>query len=126
MRLSEDHYSQSLYEQEKRSACGRILNRPRYARAFEPGCGYGHLSQLLATRCDDLVVWECDKATHDRAGQILAPRANIRVERAQVPAHWPSGSFDLIVLCEFLYYLTPADIARVARRADSSLAKGGN
>jgi hypothetical protein len=43
----------------------------------------------------------------------------------QVPGDWPDGTFDLIVLSEVLYFLSPADIAAVADRAAGSLAPGG-
>lgn len=125
MRLSYEHYSLSSYEQSKRAATLAFLGRERYARAFEPGCGYGHLSKPLSERCDSLLAWECDKATHDKATDFLAPHENIDVELAHVPAMWPTGNFDLIVLCEILYYLTPEDLREVAGLADASLCDGG-
>ncbi len=125
MRLSEEHYDRSRYEQDKRAATIELLERRRYERAFEPGCGFGHLSRSLTSRCGELVVWECDSETHRRASDVLADHPNIRVECASVPAQWPAGSFDLIVLCEFLYYLDPNALHEVAQRAVASLSERG-
>jgi hypothetical protein len=43
----------------------------------------------------------------------------------QVPNEWPDQSFDLIVLSEVLYFLSPEDIDRCARRTRDSLLSGG-
>jgi SAM-dependent methyltransferase len=125
MRLSYDHYSQSSYERTKRDDTIAFLGRSRYARAFEPGCGYGHLSEPLCVRCDTLLSWECDETTCAQAIDMLAPHSNIKVEHASVPALWPTGTFDLIVLCEFLYYLTPPELEHVALLAATSLRESG-
>ena len=125
MRLSYEHYSLSSYEQSKRAATLAFLGRERYARAFEPGCAYGHLSKPLSERCDALLAWECDKATRDKALDCLSPHENIEVELASVPEMWPTGDFGLIVLSEFLYYLTPEEIEEVAALAAASLSDGG-
>jgi hypothetical protein len=42
----------------------------------------------------------------------------------QVPDEWPDQRFDLIVLSEVLYFLSPSDVDRCARRAVDSLLSG--
>jgi SAM-dependent methyltransferase len=42
-----------------------------------------------------------------------------------VPAEWPPGRFDLVVLSEVLYFFTPEDLARIAERLVAALKPGG-
>ena len=125
MRLTEAHYSTSAYEQRKRALTIDALPKPRYERAFEPGCGYGHLSELLAPRCTRLVACDIDAATIAEARRRLAAYPNVHVEQRRIPDAWPEGDFDLIVLAEFLYYLPRVSIASVARKAARSLQPDG-
>jgi hypothetical protein len=125
MRLTYEHYSHSLYERAKREVTLGFLGRSRYRRAFEPGCGYGHFSKLLSARCDSLLAWECDAETCAKAADVLASHQNIKLELASVPALWPTGAFDLIVLSEFLYYLRPQELEHVALLASTSLTEDG-
>ncbi|MFE7421819.1 hypothetical protein [Rhodococcus sp. NPDC057529] len=41
------------YEQRKYALTLAALPRPRYRRAFEPGCSIGILTAALAHRCDE-------------------------------------------------------------------------
>jgi hypothetical protein len=43
----------------------------------------------------------------------------------RVPREWPERTFDLIVLSEVLYFLSPADVALVADRVTGSLTSDG-
>ena len=38
------------------------LPRPRFRRAFEPGCATGLLTEALARRCDQVVAWDVAEA----------------------------------------------------------------
>src|SRR4029077_14040634 len=49
----------------------------------------------------------------------------VRFEQKRVPDEWPDGLFDLIVLSEVLYFLSPADIAKVADRVCATLDQAG-
>lgn len=49
----------------------------------------------------------------------------MRFQRMQVPGDWPDDVFDLIVLSEVLYFLSPRDIAATADRIPATLAPGG-
>jgi hypothetical protein len=60
--------------------------------------------------------------TRDR----LSDRANVEVEQMTVPAQWPGGLFDLIVISEFCYYLSPRDLVTLVRRSADALETGGS
>jgi hypothetical protein len=48
------------------------------------------------------------------------------LENISVPAEWPAGSFDLIVLSEVVYYLDAGDVVRLADRVRGSVEPGGH
>ncbi len=125
MRLSEAHYTHSAYERRKRACTIALLAREHYESAFEPGCGYGHLTELLARRCTRLLATDADAATVERARQRLAHHRGVAIEHTCVPTQWPREKFDLIVLAEFLYYLPKVSIATLAACAAQSLEAGG-
>jgi len=98
------------YEQRKRDVTLAALTRPRYRRAFEPGCSIGVLTAALADRCDDVVAADVDERAVTTARDSLAPLGNVRVERLSLPQEWPDGMFDLVVISELAYYLGPAEL----------------
>ena len=119
---------ESWYERRKRKVLLACLDRPRYARAFEPGCGNGEMSAALARRCD--AVLACDGA----ANAVAAARArvdaigdcDIRVEQRRLPDDWPQdGRFDLIVISELAYYFDAAAIGAMVDAVQATLTDGG-
>lgn len=118
-------YKTSAYEKEKRAATIAALSEKRYPRALEVGCSIGVLTELLATRCDQLIALDVADAALDQARQRLAGNADVAFHSAEVPYRWPEGSFDLIVLSEVLYFLTPSEIEATSRLCHRSLKDGG-
>ncbi|ATB42202.1 methyltransferase [Cystobacter fuscus] len=104
---SEDpwEYRRRWYERRKRALTLAMLPHARYARAFEPGCSIGELSAELAARCDALLVGDGSEAAVRVARRRLAPWPHVRVEQRLLPDSWPEGTFELVVLGEFGYYL---------------------
>src|SRR6185312_1934448 len=101
------------------------LPRPHYARAFEPGCSIGVLTRELATRCDNVLASDPVAAPLE-AARAAVPSQHVTFQVGRVPDDWPDGQFDLIVLSEFLYYLSPADRREVLALAATSLVSGGH
>lgn len=113
--------AERFYEQRKHDLLAAALPRPRFRRAFEPGCGNGELTRRLAARCDEVLAW-------DRAGAAVAAAAarvpaNVTLGRGAVPDDWPPGRFDLVVLSELGYYLP--DLDRLAARVRDALTADG-
>lgn len=119
------HFDGSWYEARKRRLLLAALPHERYARAFEPGCATGLLTAELAPRCGALLATDGAERALEVAGRRLERHAHVALRRMWVPDEWPEGAFDLIVLSEFVYYLAPADIDRLALRVRASLTPGG-
>lgn len=113
------------YEARKRAQTLACLPAQRYAHGFEPGCANGELSAGLAERCDRLLVCDGSLRAVELARARLAPWSHAQVVQAQLPAGWPVGIFDLIVISELGYFLDPPGVDALADRASASLSAGG-
>lgn len=113
------------YQQHKRDLAVAVLPSRRYRRAFEPGCGDGRLTALLADRCDEVVCWDADAAAAASAAARLADAAHVSVAHAALPRDWPSGTADLILLSEIGCFLTPAELDVVMDHCARTLEPGG-
>ncbi|MGN6300380.1 MAG: PIG-L family deacetylase [Angustibacter sp.] len=118
-------FTDRWYERRKRSLTLAALPRERFRRAFEPGCSIGVLTAELATRCDHLLALDPAAAAVDRAVERTAGLAGVEVRRGAVPADWPDGTFDLVVLSEMGYYCGAADLAELVDRTAASLTDDG-
>ena len=110
-----------FYERRKRDLLLAALPRESFGRAFEPGCATGELTVRLADRCASVEAWDVAAAAVRRAGERVP--AHVTVRAGAVPAEWPGGSFDLIVLSEVGYYCRDLDL--LVERVRRSLAPAG-
>lgn len=118
-------YRTRWYERRKRAQILASLPAERYARVFEPACANGELSADLATRCDRLLCSDGSATAVAHARRRLAHLPHVEVACAQIPAGWPEGRFDLVVLSEIGYYLDDHALRQTIDRAVASLAAGG-
>ncbi|PZE93855.1 SAM-dependent methyltransferase [Curtobacterium sp. MCLR17_039] len=112
----------SWYEQRKRAVTLAALPRLRYRSALELGCATGVLTAALAERADDVLGTDISAAPLERAAH-RAPTA--RFVQAALPAEWPDGRWDLVVMSEVGYYLSPADLDATIDRVLGSLDDDG-
>lgn len=113
------------YERRKRAVLMASLPRPRFRRAFEPGCSTGELSAELAQRCDTLLATDVTDRALETARSRLAELPGASVERLRVPEEWPSDLFDLVVLSELAYYLDEQAAHALGVAARDSLTEDG-
>ncbi|HIV69371.1 MAG TPA: nodulation S family protein [Candidatus Aquabacterium excrementipullorum] len=116
------------YEQRKQALLLAALPHRRYGRAFETACGTGALTSALAERCDELLASDASETAVRITQAHLARQgaaSHVSVVRQALPADWPSGRFDLIVVSEWAYYISHADLQALAQACGDSLAPKG-
>jgi hypothetical protein len=110
---------------ERRLALVATLSRNAYGRAYEPGCGDGEITSILARRCHTVV------ATHERRDQIARVRRrcahfdNVVVSRADPSQGPPPGRYDLMILNDTGFLYSPMVLSELAGRLAAYLQPGG-
>jgi LmbE family N-acetylglucosaminyl deacetylase len=100
----------SWYERRKRAVLLGALPDATYASALEIGCSVGALTQDLAGRCRHVTAIDLSPAAVARAHHRLVGFDWVTVERRTVPDELPDGPFDLVVLSEVGYFLSPREL----------------
>jgi SAM-dependent methyltransferase len=118
-------FGTSPYEQAKYAATLAALPRQRYRHALELGCANGVLTRLLAARCGTLLAVDCAATALTHAQARCADLPGVRFEQRTLPAQFPTGAFDLIVLSEMGYYLSVGDLRQLRQRIVAALVPGG-
>jgi SAM-dependent methyltransferase len=113
----------SEYEREKYQATLGSLTRERYRSGLEVGCSIGVLTKLLSPRCVSLLAIDASATAIEAARAMNNKSVTFRV--ANLPAEFPEGTFDLIVLSEVLYYFDKTDLERVARSCIDAISRDG-
>ncbi len=118
-------FATSDYERRKYDLTLAVLAGRRFGNAFEAGCSIGVLTARLAPRCAQLLAADIAPAAVAAAKERCGLLPQVRVEQRRLPAQWPAGRFDLILLSEILYFLTPEDLVATAKLCMNSLEAGG-
>ncbi len=113
------------YEKRKRELTLAALPRQHYRRIFEAGCANGELSHALAQRCAQLLGCDVSPTAVALAKDRLSDAAHAEVYVGALPADWPAGTFDLIVLSEIGYYLDEPGLHALIQHCIASLADDG-
>ncbi|PTT62571.1 bifunctional PIG-L family deacetylase/class I SAM-dependent methyltransferase [Arthrobacter sp. HMWF013] len=124
---SEDpwEYTTSWYERRKRSLTLAALPAEQYRSGLEIGCSIGTLSAELATRCTRLLAVDASSTALELAAKRLAEFPGVDTRQLTLPDEWPGGSYDLVVVSEVGYYLSPAEFEVLLRRIEDSMEPGG-
>lgn len=113
------------YEARKRDVLLAALPDARYGRVFEAGCATGILTEMLAARADAVLAMDVAPRAVARARARLAGQPQVEVRAGTLPADWPEGSFDLVVLSELGYFFAREDWAATAERAAGAIGTRG-
>ncbi|MGW6055477.1 SAM-dependent methyltransferase [Streptomyces sp. NPDC055189] len=120
------HLGERWYDRRKYALTVAALPRSRYARAFEPGCSVGVLTEFLAGRCERLLSTDRIASAAETAARRTAGLQHVTVRQMTVPEQWPRDPFDLVVLSELLYYFDTATRTALLHRAVEGLNTGGH
>ena len=120
-------FATSPYELRRFDITAACVPEGGFRRAFEPGCAGGELTVRLARRGARLVSWDGSPTIVAHARQRLAAAGveNVELDVGAIPARWPTGRFDLVVLSEIGYYFDHDGLAEVVGRVTESLDNGG-
>jgi SAM-dependent methyltransferase len=114
-----------FYEARKRAILLASLPASRYCNAFEPACATGALTAELAKRCDALLASDMNATAVERTRERLAGQSHVTLQQLTMPEQWPDQQFELIVVSEFLYYLSMKQLDDLTARLRSSLTAAG-
>ncbi|MFZ2014238.1 MAG: bifunctional PIG-L family deacetylase/class I SAM-dependent methyltransferase [Nocardioides sp.] len=114
------------YEQRKRDLLLTVLPDQHVGRALEVGCSTGALTEALARRADRVVAVDRSAAAVAAAQRRLGDDHRVSVLELDIAAAWPDdGPFDLVVVSEVGYFLSPAGLDGLVERVASSLTPVG-
>lgn len=119
------------YQQRKYDTLVALLPAGRrYAQALDIGCGLGAMVGLLEARADAVLGLDVAQAAVDLARARHAGRPSLSFEQGDVLdlPRTLDRRFDLIVVSDVLYYLSPlsdATLKQVAARLSQMLSPGG-
>ncbi len=118
-------YNTSWYEERKRALTLAALPRPHYGSGLEIGCSIGTLSLDLARRSSGFLAVDASSTAVERAAARLAQVPGAAARHLTVPSHWPEGTYDLVVVSEIGYYLSPAELSELLDRIRGAMEPGG-
>ena len=119
------NFAASPYEQNRYDAILHALAGRRYARAFEPGCSIGVLTERLAPICDAVEAVEISPSAAAQAMQRCRHLPHVHVQAGGLTDAIPAGDFDLIVLSEIGYYFHDEHLREISIRLVDRLRTGG-
>ncbi len=118
-------FQTSEYEAAKYEATLAALPRENYKNAFEIGCSIGILTEQLAKKCDALLSVDVSEKALERAKTRCRNLSNIRFQKMRFPEEFPDEKFDLILISEVGYYLSPSDWEKAMKKVYSQLTENG-
>ncbi len=118
-------YRSSAFEAAKRRVLLRACGPGKRGRGLELACAIGETSRALLARCLTLVAVDGAPTALETARRLTPPGARIDYRQTVLPDGVPRGPFDLVVVSEIAYYLSPRDLGILARKLADALAPGG-
>jgi SAM-dependent methyltransferase len=110
----------------KRAAILHAMGAGPWGRVLELAAGNGSNSAAIAPRALRLDATEATTSgTALVAKAVGARRRRARAIRLAVPARLPRPRYDVVVVAELIYYLSPRTMARTARDIADVLRPGG-
>lgn len=112
-------------EATKRDAILHAMGPGPWGRVLELGAGNGSNSAAIGPRALRLDATEATESGTRLVARAIEQAPRARAIRLAVPAPLPRPTYDVIVVAELLYYLSPRDMTAVARGVMATLRPGG-
>lgn len=108
---SEDpwNFETSEYEAVKYASTIGSLPKNHYNNVLEIGCSIGVLTELLAKKCSQLLATDVSQKALDIVKKRCEKLRNVSFQKMSFPKELPQDQYDLIMISEVAYYLSPAD-----------------
>lgn len=119
------NFAASDYEAEKYAATINALPREKYTNAFEIGCSIGVLTEKLARRCEKLLSVDVAEKALEQARERNRDAPHVTFKLLNFPREFPTETFDLILVSEVGYYLSPDDWRSAIEKIFAHLAPHG-
>ena len=113
----------SWYEHRKRVLALGVLRRRHHPRVLEIGCSSGVLTAGLDAVAGEVVAMDVSTRALEVARRDGPP--GVTWLHGSAPGAMPSGPFDLAVMSEVGYFLTPLALVRTLAAVRRALAPGG-
>ncbi len=120
------NFATKPYEHQKYLATLENLPKARYIQTLELGCSIGVLSEMLSSRTENLLAVDAAQIALEQAKQRCTSAKNIRFERYTLPAEFPAGEFDLVLMSEVGYYFALPDLKFLSEKILRSLKPEGD
>lgn len=109
----------------KRRAILHAMGPGPWGRVLELAAGNGSNSAAIAPRALRLDATEATRTGAALVARAVTGRSRARAIELVVPDRLPRWQYDIVVVAEVLYYLTPRDMAETARDTAAALRPGG-
>jgi SAM-dependent methyltransferase len=118
------------YQQSKYATMLSLLPRRRYKRALDLGCGLGNLTRLLGKHADRVLGIDVSHVAVAQARQGTPEQSNLQFQQGDALnlSRDLDNGFDLVVIADTLYYLSPLSdevLHTVRERVLDLLVPGG-
>jgi SAM-dependent methyltransferase len=107
-----------------------LLPVRRYANVLDLGCGMGGLTRQLSAHAEHVLGADLSAIAVEQARGLSQEYPNVAFRQADIldlAPHW-ERQFDLVILADVLYYLSPLaddDLKGIAQRVGRLLTPGG-
>ena len=118
-------FTTSEYEAEKYAMTLRSLPRENYENVFEIGCSIGILTEKLAAKCAKILAVDVSEKALAQAWERCKNLPQIDFQKMSVPQEFADDTFDLILISEVGYYLSPEDWQTAMEKSFAQLAEKG-
>ncbi len=119
------NFETSGYEAAKYAATIEALPGKHYRNVLEIGCSIGVLTRLLAPLSGHLLGIDVSQKALDAAARRCKDLPNISFQKLSFPNELPEDQYDLIMVSEVAYYLSPAEWeSAIGRLYDRLLSAG--